>query len=101
MSSRRSGSGSSSATTRGEGSGLWVLKDRPPAPRAQSETSHTMQDVQELCDRVIIVKHGEIIFDDRLERLVQRYSDTKRLRLVFEREVDPETLAQFGRCLEC
>jgi ABC-2 type transport system ATP-binding protein len=64
-------------------------------------TSHYMQDVQELCDRVIILNHGEIIFDDRLELLVRRYSDTKRLRLVFEREVDREALARFGRCLEC
>jgi ABC-2 type transport system ATP-binding protein len=64
-------------------------------------TSHYMQDVQELCDRVIIINHGEIIFDDRLELLVRRYSDTKRLRLIFERAVEREDLERFGHCLEC
>ncbi|MBI3910193.1 MAG: ATP-binding cassette domain-containing protein [Armatimonadetes bacterium] len=64
-------------------------------------TSHYMQDVQELCNRVIIIDHGEIVFDDALALLVERYSDTRRLQLVFEREVDAETLAPFGRCLAC
>jgi ABC-2 type transport system ATP-binding protein len=64
-------------------------------------TSHYMQDIQELCDRVIIVNHGQIIFDDQLRLLVERYSRTKRLRLVFEREVSREEVERFGECLAC
>ena len=52
-------------------------------------TSHYMQDIQELCDRVIIIDHGAVVFDDRLDGLVARYSDSKRLRLTFERPVVP------------
>jgi len=63
-------------------------------------TSHYMQDIQELCDRVIIINRGQIVFDDQLRVLLQRHSHTKRLRLVFEREVSCEELARFGTCLE-
>jgi len=63
-------------------------------------TSHYMQDVQELCERVIIIDRGQIIFDDALARLVERYRDVRRLRLVFEREVAREALAAFGECVE-
>lgn len=51
-------------------------------------TSHYMQDVQELCDRVIVIDHGKILFDGALEALVQRYANEKRLTLRFSREVE-------------
>jgi viologen exporter family transport system ATP-binding protein len=62
-------------------------------------TSHYMQDIQELCDRVIIINHGQIVFDDQLRVLLQRHSHTKRLRLVFEREVSRDEVERFGECL--
>src|SRR5438067_3144957 len=46
-------------------------------------TSHYMRDIQELCDRVIIMTNGEIIFDDPLDDLVRRHSSCKYLRLTF------------------
>jgi len=61
-------------------------------------TSHYMQDIQELCDRVIIINHGEKVFDDQLRVLLGRHSQTKRLRLVFEREVAREDVERFGAC---
>ncbi len=63
-------------------------------------TSHYMQDIQELCDRVIIINHGEIVFDDRLRVLLDRHSRTKRLRLVFDRAVPRDGLERFGPCVE-
>ncbi len=60
-------------------------------------TSHYMQDIQELCDRVIIIDHGAVVFDDRLDGLVARYSDSKLLRLTFERPVAEADLAAFGK----
>jgi ABC-2 type transport system ATP-binding protein len=64
-------------------------------------TSHYMQDIQELCDRVIIVNHGEIVFDDALRVLMERHSQLKRLRLVFLEEVAREDVERYGACLEC
>jgi len=59
-------------------------------------TSHYMQDVKELCERVIIIDHGTKVFDGPLAALVSRFSDEKRLRLTFDRPVAREDLAAFG-----
>jgi len=63
-------------------------------------TSHYMQDIQDLCERVIIIDHGEMIFDDPLSVLVQRYSDVKRLSLVFNEPVAKEDIAFYGTVVE-
>ncbi len=60
-------------------------------------TSHYMQDVQELAQRVLIIHHGQLIFDDTLRALVERYSPSKALHLKFERPVPVEALSRFGR----
>jgi ABC-2 type transport system ATP-binding protein len=59
-------------------------------------TSHYMRDIQELCDRVIIIDHGSVIFDDLLESVVAKYSNVKLLRLTFDRPVGEADLAKFG-----
>lgn len=59
-------------------------------------TSHYMQDVQELCDRVIVIDHGTIIFDGTLDSLMRRYSDKRMLRLHLSDEVPAEDLARYG-----
>src|SRR3974390_3129473 len=40
-------------------------------------TSHYMADIQELCERVIIIDHGTIFFDGRLNDVVDRFADSK------------------------
>lgn len=60
-------------------------------------TSHYMQDVQELAQRVLIIHHGQLIFDDTLRALVERYSPSKALHLQFERPVSASELTPFGR----
>jgi len=60
-------------------------------------TSHYMQDVQELAQRVLIIHHGQLIFDDTLRALVERYSPSKALHLRLEQPADAETLGRFGR----
>lgn len=63
-------------------------------------TSHYMQDVKELCDRVIVIDHGKLAFDGTLASLAARFSDRRRLRLLFEHAVDPEDLIRFGTVVE-
>ena len=63
-------------------------------------TSHYMQDVQELCDRVVVIDQGSLIFDGELGALSNRFSDTKRIRLRFK-EVLPESRVDgYGRIVE-
>ena len=63
-------------------------------------TSHYMQDISELCQRVVIIDKGSVIFDDALATLVERYSDIKRLSLQFESPVAEESFARYGRLIE-
>lgn len=42
-------------------------------------TSHYMADVEALCERVVVIHHGEILFDGALAALVDRFSAYKRL----------------------
>jgi ABC-2 type transport system ATP-binding protein len=59
-------------------------------------TSHYMDDVKELCDRVIIVDHGHVIYDGALEQIVARYAGYRVLVATFERPVSPAALAPIG-----
>ena len=40
-------------------------------------TSHYMADIQELCERVIIIDHGKLFFDGKLNEIVDRFADFK------------------------
>jgi ABC-2 type transport system ATP-binding protein len=60
-------------------------------------TSHYMQDVRELCDRVVVIDKGQKVFDDSLEALTNAFGDARRVRLTLSREVPAEELARFGR----
>ena len=47
-------------------------------------TSHYMNDIQELCKRVIIIDHGTIFFDGRLSDIVDRFADSKLITIQCE-----------------
>jgi ABC-2 type transport system ATP-binding protein len=44
-------------------------------------TSHYMADIEELCDRVIIIDHGSLFFDGRLAAVIDRFADHKLVTL--------------------
>jgi len=48
-------------------------------------TSHYMQDIEELCRRVIIIDNGRIFFDGPLSTIVERFATHKILSLRFDR----------------
>jgi ABC-2 type transport system ATP-binding protein len=55
-------------------------------------TSHYMEEVERLCDRVIIVDHGKIIADDTLSRLRHQHAGDAELRLQLGSIPDVATL---------
>lgn len=59
-------------------------------------TSHYMDDVEELCRRVLIIDKGKIIYDGLLEKIVEKYAPQKKLSVVFSKEIDPKKLASIG-----
>ena len=62
-------------------------------------TSHYMQDIEELCDRVIVIDHGKIFFDGELSAIVDRFSGHKIVSLTFA-ENQTCDFAQFGEVIE-
>ncbi|HEY6975623.1 MAG TPA: gliding motility-associated ABC transporter ATP-binding subunit GldA [Chitinophagaceae bacterium] len=56
-------------------------------------SSHILQEVQAICDRVIIINKGELVADDKLSVLQQNMRGNF-VRVVFKESVSTETLRQ-------
>ena len=57
-------------------------------------TSHYMADVEALCKRVVVIHHGQLLFDGQLSELVQRFSPHKTI--VVELENEGSDLSVYG-----
>lgn len=57
-------------------------------------STHIMQEVQALCDRVIIIDRGKIVADDPIDRLKQRLAGESSLLVTFDRKVPTDKLKQ-------
>src|SRR5215212_2008211 len=62
-------------------------------------TSHYMQDIEELCERVIVIDHGKIFFDGPLDAIIDRFSGAKIVSLTFE-ETAARDFCVFGEVVE-
>ncbi len=62
-------------------------------------TSHYMQDIEELCHRVIIIDRGKIFFDGPLHSIIDRFSGYKNLSLTFA-EHPTTDFSLFGEVIE-
>ena len=65
-------------------------------------TSHYMADIQELCERVIIIDHGKVFFDGLLSEVLDRFANFKVVTLTLEPSGTREDtlLAEFGEVVE-
>ncbi len=63
-------------------------------------TSHYMEDVRQLCERVIVIDHGSLLFDGKLDNLVKEYTKNKLITVVFEKKVDEKDLKKLGEIKE-
>jgi viologen exporter family transport system ATP-binding protein len=65
-------------------------------------TSHYMADIQELCQRVIIIDHGKIFFDGKLSEVLDRFADFKIVTIAFEGGLNCSAaqLAKYGEVTE-
>ncbi len=59
-------------------------------------TSHYMEDIAALCERVIIINKGDVIFDDALDNLLKRYETERTIRVSFEQPVEQSDLQKLG-----
>ena len=59
-------------------------------------STHIMQEVQALCDRVIIIHRGKLVADDRLETILKKKSGLSVLVVEFEGNVALSDLRSIG-----
>ena len=62
-------------------------------------TSHYMKDIQDLCQRVVIISGGQIIYDGSLAGIVDQFSGHKIVTLLFAEEELPSHLERYGEVL--
>lgn len=60
-------------------------------------TSHYMADVTALCDRIIVIDKGRVLYDGNFRALIERVAPYKIIKLQFDKPQDSEQLAGFGR----
>jgi ABC-2 type transport system ATP-binding protein len=65
-------------------------------------TSHYMTDIQELCERVIIIDHGTIFFDGKLSDIVDRFADSKLITIQCDQKFTTPAadLQKYGEVVE-
>jgi ABC-2 type transport system ATP-binding protein len=50
-------------------------------------TSHYMEDIESLCERIAIIKDGALVYDGALSKVVDRFDKDRKLTFVFEEGV--------------
>jgi ABC-2 type transport system ATP-binding protein len=64
-------------------------------------TSHYMADIQALCRRVIIIDHGSIFFDGKLDEVLDRFADFKMVTIqTSEGGTSASDLQKYGTVVE-
>jgi ABC-2 type transport system ATP-binding protein len=59
-------------------------------------SSHILQEVEAICDRVIIINKGELVADDKLTNLQSAGKDEHIIVVTFKKAVEHEALKQIG-----
>jgi len=60
-------------------------------------TSHYMADVTALCERIIVIDKGRLLYDGNFRALIERVAPYKILKLQLVEATPSERLAQFGK----
>lgn len=59
-------------------------------------TSHYMGDITALCDRVLLIHQGKLIYDGRLAGLVERFAPYREVRVELGSPISTEVAAAYG-----
>jgi len=57
-------------------------------------TSHYMADVTALCERVLVIGKGRLLYDGAISQLIETYAPNKRIQLQLAERVEPSALQQ-------
>lgn len=62
-------------------------------------TSHYLEDVKKLAQRLIVINQGKILYDGSLKKIIDQYSKVKFVSVVLEEEISAEIINQIGKPL--
>ncbi|MDF2672024.1 MAG: transporter [Clostridiales bacterium] len=51
-------------------------------------TTHDMDDIESLCNRVMVIGHGNLLYDGKLEALKEQYSPLRRIRATLHENIE-------------
>jgi len=57
-------------------------------------STHILQEVQALCDRVVIINHGKLVADDTMENLQRKGKNQHHIIIEFAATIDPHLLKE-------
>lgn len=63
-------------------------------------TSHNLDDVENLCERILILDKGQILFDDSMRTLRQKYAGHYGLRVYIDKLKEEKFALSYGERLE-
>lgn len=63
-------------------------------------TSHYMKDIEEICDRVIVLDSGYKIFDGKLNEIRKQSNEEKIITISFEKNIELDNFEKYGHVLE-
>ena len=59
-----------------------------------------MDDVKELCQRVVIIDKGKLLFAGKLEEIISKFANHKLITAVFSKPIKKTDLRQIGQIKE-
>ncbi len=63
-------------------------------------TSHYMEDVEALCERIIVINKGKMIYDGKLNELVKKHATHKEVKVVLKEPKNRALIEKYGVVLE-
>lgn len=63
-------------------------------------TSHNMDDVRYLCNRIIMINKGKIIYDGDIDTVVHTYVKDKYIHLQLSKKLAPSVFESYGQLIE-
>jgi len=81
----------------------FILDYRREHRPAMIVTSHYMEDIERLCERILILRRGQLVYDGSLTSVVERFARHKVVTAHLRPDCEPtsEDLQALGRVLRC
>ena len=74
----------------------FIKKQREGGKHTIILTSHNMSDIEQICDRIIVINRGKIVFDGEMRQLQRMDGFSKKIRIVFSGPWSIDRIEKWG-----